>query len=105
MDDNSDLTELMGTYLSIDYRYIAPDPWDVVRTFAQTEGLRVVVGATAEARELLSRHLNDEELWGVLEREHRLGYVPRLGGYSTNDWLTQVADLLDRMVRQRRAGN
>ncbi|MEO9082681.1 MAG: contact-dependent growth inhibition system immunity protein [Lapillicoccus sp.] len=105
MNEDSDLTVLMSSYLNIDFKYTDPDPWEVVRVFARTEGVDIVANAVVEAQGLLSRHLGDDDLDKVLSREHGLGYVPRLGGYSTNDWLTQVADLLDRMVRQRRAGN
>ncbi len=105
MNEDSELTVLMSSYLNVDFAYTDPDPWNVVQAFARTEGIDVVAKAVLEARELLVRHLDDDGLDKLLSREHGLGYVPRLDGYSTNDWLRQVADLLDDNLRQRRAGN
>ena len=101
MNEESDLTTLMAAYLNVDYAHLSPDPWEVVRIFSETEGVRVVANAASEARALLARHVDDEAVLRILVQDHDLGYWPPANGHSGNEWLERVAAKLENAAEER----
>lgn len=100
----SSLTEFISCYLNQDWMDLAPTPWAAVRLYAYDEGpVEEIAEAAEQARELVSLHLPSEELYRRLEEDHGLQYWAARDGYEANDWLSQVAGVLEDAVAQRRA--
>ncbi|MEP6649445.1 MAG: contact-dependent growth inhibition system immunity protein [Lapillicoccus sp.] len=105
MTIDSDLTEFLAFYFSQDWDAIDPDPWGCVRRYAYIDGpVEEVEGAARQARQLVALRLPSEELYERLYADHGLIYMPARAGYEANDWLSQVAGVLEDAVSQRRAG-
>lgn len=104
MRKDTALTEFMSWYLSQDSDEIHPDPWTRIQIYANLEGpVDEVAEAAAEARELVAQHLPSGELYERLFSDHGMYYLPASAGYEANDWLTQVADVLESSAARRRA--
>ncbi len=105
MESKSALTEFLSCYLNQDWMDLAPDPWACVRLYAYVEGPIEEVAerppdkpatwspSTCRATQLYERLLED----------HGMHYMPRVDGYEANDWLSQVAGVLEDAVAHRRA--